>query len=150
MKLHVVAVGRLKNGPERALIDAYRQRIPWTVSETEVEERRPLPGPERQTREAELLLAAVPQNAWVVALDAAGASWSSDDFARRLAQWRGQGREVAFLIGGADGHGPAALAKADVTMSLGSMTWPHALARVLLMEQLYRAHCIHTGHPYHK
>jgi 23S rRNA (pseudouridine1915-N3)-methyltransferase len=150
MKLHLVAVGRLKSGPERALMNDYLKRLPWPLTETEVEERRPLEGPQRQMREGELLLKAVPPAALLVALDAGGVMLSSQAFAEKLAAWQDQGRDVAFVIGGADGHAPDVLARADFKLSLGAMTWPHALARVLLVEQLYRAHAILAGHPYHK
>lgn len=150
MKLHIVAVGRFKTGPERTLINDYIKRLPWPLIETEVETRKPLEGPVRQAREGELLLKAVPDAALVVALDAGGQTLSSEAFAQKLVGWRDQGRDVAFVIGGADGHAPAVLAGADFKLSLGAMTWPHALARLLLVEQIYRAHAILAGHPYHK
>ncbi|MBX6322088.1 MAG: 23S rRNA (pseudouridine(1915)-N(3))-methyltransferase RlmH, partial [Rhodospirillaceae bacterium] len=104
---------------------------------------------------AEMLLAALPTRGGartvVVALDEAGAALSSAELAERLGAWRGQGAgAVAFLVGGADGHGEAATRRADLVLSLGRMTWPHMLVRVLLAEQLYRAQCILTGHPYHR
>ena len=150
MSIAIVAVGRLKSGPERALVDTYIKRIPWPIAEIEVEERRPLAGPERMAREAELLLKAIPDGALVVALNATGRVLSSDAFAKKLNLWRETGQAGAFIIGGADGLAPAILARAEDSLSLSAMTWPHALARVLLAEQIYRAHAILTGHPYHK
>ena len=104
-----------------------------------------------KAREAELILAAVPTGARLVALDEKGAAWSSRELAERVAAWRDQGTAtLAFAIGGADGLGPAVTARADAVVSLGAMTWPHLLARSLLLEQLYRAQQIIAGHPYHR
>lgn len=150
MSIAIVAVGRLKSGPERTLIDTYIKRTPWPITEIEVEERRPLTGPERMAREGELLLKAIPEGALVITLDSGGRALSSDSFAKKLETWLESRRVLAFVIGGAEGLSPSVLARADETLSLSAMTWPHALARVLLSEQLYRAHAILSGHPYHK
>ncbi len=102
-------------------------------------------------REAELILAAVPAGARLVVLDERGAPWTSRDFADRLASWRDGGTAaLAFAIGGADGLGAPVIERADAVMSLGAMTWPHLMARSLLLEQLYRAQQILAGHPYHR
>ena len=102
-------------------------------------------------REAELILAARPDGARLVALDQTGAAWSSRDLAERLAFWRdGGAAALAFAIGGAEGLGPAVLERADAVISLGPMTWPHLFVRSMLLEQLYRAQQIHAGHPYHR
>lgn len=104
-----------------------------------------------QAREAELILAALAPSARLVALDERGLAWTSRDFADRLAQWRDQGTAtLAFAIGGADGLGRAVIERADAVLSLGAMTWPHLLARGMLLEQLYRAQQILAGHPYHR
>ena len=95
-------------------------------------------------------LAAVPKGAWVVALDGRGAAWSSGDLAARLSHWRGQGRDLAFLIGGPEGHDPEVLAQADERWSLGPLTLPHMLVRLLVAEQLYRAAAMLANHPYHR
>ena len=151
LRASIIAVGRIKSGPERTLIDGYLKRLPWDVTIREVEERRPITGAERQAREAELLMAAIPDGALVVALHERGRTMTSPDFANTLADWREHRSDhIVFLIGGADGFAPEALARADVKLSLGVMTWPHALARAMLVEQLYRAHTILKGHPYHK
>lgn len=150
MEITIVAVGRLKAGPEQTLIASYLKRLPWPVRILEVEERRPIIGPERQAREAELILAAIPPNAIVIALDERGPALSSASFAKALEQWRDMARPVAFLLGGADGFAASVRSRADRLQSFGPMTWPHAFARVMLVEQLYRAHTILTGHPYHK
>ena len=102
-------------------------------------------------REGEALLAAVPDGARIVALDERGKSQTSEAFAKRLGIWRDDGvRAVAFLIGGADGLDESLRKRADMVVSFGALTWPHMLVRALLAEQLYRAHTILTGHPYHR
>lgn len=117
----------------------------------EIEEKRRLPAAELKTREAELILAALPHGSRLVALDERGAAWSSVELASRLAGWRDAGHSaVAFAIGGADGLGTAILERADAVVSLGPMTWPHLLVRGMLLEQLYRAQQILAGHPYHR
>jgi 23S rRNA (pseudouridine1915-N3)-methyltransferase len=151
MRLLVAAVGRLKPGPLRNLQDLYARRIAWPLTLREVEERRKLPPPDLQVREGELLLAAIPARATIVVLDEHGRTFDSRSFAERVADWASSRAEgVAFLLGGADGHGEAVRARADVLLSLGAMTWPHLLARIMLLEQLYRAQQILAGHPYHR
>jgi 23S rRNA (pseudouridine1915-N3)-methyltransferase len=104
-----------------------------------------------KAREAELIFGALPAGIPLVALDERGATWSSRVFADRIAAWRDAGwPELAFAIGGADGLDAVVLDRADATMSLGSMTWPHLLVRGMLLEQLYRAQQILAGHPYHR
>jgi 23S rRNA (pseudouridine1915-N3)-methyltransferase len=110
-----------------------------------------LPAAALKAREAVLILAALPARARLIALDERGAMWSSRRLAERLAAWRDQGvAELAFAIGGADGLAAEILDRADEILSLGPMTWPHLLARSLLLEQLYRAQQILAGHPYHR
>jgi len=117
----------------------------------ELEEKRRLPPAELKTREAELILAAVPPGARLVALDQRGTEWSSRDLADRLRAWRDGGAgALVFAIGGAEGLGPAVIGRADAVLSLGQMTWPHLLVRCMLLEQLYRAQQILAGHPYHR
>jgi 23S rRNA (pseudouridine1915-N3)-methyltransferase len=129
----------------------YAERLVPLAAIVELEEKRRLSAPELKNREAELILAAVPAGARLIALDERGAVWSSRDFAERLAAWRDGGTPaLAFAIGGAEGLGAAVIERADAVMSLGQMTWPHLLARSLLLEQLYRAQQILAGHPYHR
>jgi len=106
--------------------------------------------PELVAREGDLLLAALPAGARFIALDGGGQCWSSEELARRLAGWRQNGQDVAFAIGGADGLSRAVLGHANGILSIGAMTWPHLLVRVMLLEQLYRAQQILAGHPYHR
>ncbi|MFZ5749662.1 MAG: 23S rRNA (pseudouridine(1915)-N(3))-methyltransferase RlmH [Pseudomonadota bacterium] len=154
MRLHVCAVGRLRSGPERALIDDYVARLERTgrplgltaLVEHEVEARRG--GAEA---EAELLARTIPPGAAICCLDERGRTLTSPAFAQHLAAWRDAGRQdAAFLIGGADGHSPALRARADLVLSFGAMVWPHLLVRVMLAEQLYRAATILAGNPYHR
>ncbi len=129
----------------------YAARIvpPPVILELEVRQR--LPAAVMKAREAELILAALPQSARLVALDEHGAAWSSRDFADRLARWRDESvAEAAFAIGGAEGLDAAILDRAHLVLSLGPMTWPHLLVRGMLLEQLYRAQQILAGHPYHR
>lgn len=104
-----------------------------------------------KAREAELILEALPPSATLVALDGRGAAWSSREFADHLAIWRDRGlAELAFAIGGAEGLGAAVIDRAAAMLSFGPMTWPHLLVRGMLLEQLYRAQQILSGHPYHR
>jgi len=110
-----------------------------------------LPEAQLKAREAALILAAVPTPARLVALDPRGEPWSSRDLASHLRDWADRGvGATAFAIGGAAGLDASILAKADTVLSLGAMTWPHFLARIMLLEQLYRAQQILAGHPYHR
>ncbi|MFN4354108.1 23S rRNA (pseudouridine(1915)-N(3))-methyltransferase RlmH [Parvibaculum sp.] len=158
MRVHICAVGRLKAGPEKLLIDDYISRLdaagrPIGISAgpvIEVEEKRKLDAPQLMAREAELLLAAA-KGATIVALDERGKNETSEVFARRLGEWRDNATsDLAFVIGGANGLAPAIREKAVHIVSFGAMTWPHMLARTMLAEQLYRAVTILAGHPYHR
>ncbi len=155
MKITIAAVGRMKPGPERLLLDDYLKRAgqagralvlgPFTV--TEIDERR---ARDRATRSARLI-EAIPPGATAIALDERGKTLSSPAFARMLTNLRDQGTgATVFLIGDADGHNDALRARADRLISFGPMVWPHMLARVMLAEQLYRAVSILSGSPYHR
>ncbi len=155
MRLHVCAVGRLRAGPERALSDDYYDRFNRTgrplglgpIAEHEVEDKRG----GGMSAEADFLARAVPEGALLVTLDERGRLMSSPDFAAMLARWRDGGRQdVAFVIGGADGLEPGLRTRAEASVSLGAMVWPHMLVRVMLAEQLYRAATILAGGPYHR
>lgn len=138
MRLHVIARGKIGRSPEHELCERYARRIAWPLVVTELPERGgTLPPSAQPARE--------------VLLDERGRQLASEDFARLLGQWRDAGvREARFHIGAADGHGDAARDGADLLLALGSMTWPHMLARAMLMEQLWRATSILAGHPYHR
>jgi len=150
MRIAIVAVGRHKAGPLKSLQDFYAERIRWPLTIREVEERRKLTATEIKAREGELILAALPKEATLIALDGRGKSLSSNDFAQRLGRWRDTDADLAFAIGGADGLSDAVLDHAKLTLSLGAMTWPHLLVRGMLLEQIYRGQQILAGHPYHR
>lgn len=154
MRITIAAVGRLGRQPEAALALDYAARASAAgralalnpVEVVEVEPRKP-----GKAAEAEALLAAVGDGAWLIACDEHGRAFRSREFADRLATLRDQGeRRVAFLIGGADGLDPDLLAAARERLAFGPQTWPHALARVMLAEQVYRAVTILAGSPYHR
>ena len=155
MKLSIIAIGRLRKGPESALIDDYLTRFdrigrnmglgPAHVVELENKKGG------GKAAEAALIAKALPEGATVVALDERGALLTSPNFATKLAGWRDHGqRDLAFIIGGADGLDASLLARADFKLSFGKMVWPHMLARVMLTEQIYRAASILSGAPYHR
>ncbi|AWK87406.1 23S rRNA (pseudouridine(1915)-N(3))-methyltransferase RlmH [Azospirillum thermophilum] len=151
MRLWLAAVGRSRGGPARDLYEEYAGRLGWPLTLREVEVKKRLPPDELKRQEAELLLSAIPAGAVVVALDERGRTITSEDFATRIGGWRDRGAgDIAFLIGGADGHGDAVRTRADFLLALGAMTWPHMLVRGMLAEQLYRAQQILAGHPYHR
>lgn len=150
MRITIVAVGRHKAGPLKSLQHFYAERIRWPLTIREIEERRKLSPAELRTREGELILAALPKDAVLVALDGRGKPLSSAELAQRLGRWRDADAHLAFVIGGADGLSDAVLDKAMLTLSLGAMTWPHLLVRGMLLEQIYRSQQILAGHPYHR
>ena len=151
MRLTIACVGRAGRGLERDLYEHYAGRIRWSLALREVEEKRKLPPAQLIQREGELLLEAAPARSVLVALDRRGQALDSEGFARRLARWRDDAvADIAFLIGGADGHGEGLLKKSAMVLSFGVMTWPHLLARAMLAEQIYRAQQVLAGHPYHR
>lgn len=151
IRLRLLAVGKLRSGPFAELQALYAARIMPPVTIVELEVRRRLPSAALRSREAELILAALPAAARLVALDERGAMCSSRGLAQHLGAWRDRGiAEIAFAIGGPEGLDAQVLDHAEATLSLGPMTWPHLLARSLLLEQLYRAQQILAGHPYHR
>ena len=155
MKVHICAVGRLRAGPEKDLINDYLTRFDRTgralglgpARVVEVEDKKG----GGMAAEAALLERALPAGALICALDERGKVETSPEFANRLGGWRDMGRsDVAFVIGGADGIAPDLRARVDHKLSFGKMVWPHMLVRVMLSEQLYRAASILAGGPYHR
>ncbi|MBK1662733.1 23S rRNA (pseudouridine(1915)-N(3))-methyltransferase RlmH [Paracraurococcus ruber] len=142
-------MGRLKPGPELALFEHYNARLRPPFAVTELPEARGSAAEVRR-REGAALLAALPEGAWLVALDLGGQAPASEALAALAARWEDTGRALAFAIGGAEGLDPAVLARADHRLSLGPLTWPHFLVRGLLAEQWYRVQAIRAGHPYHR
>ena len=155
MRLRILAIGRLRKGPEKDLIEDYISRFnrsgrPLGLGPVELTEFEDKKGGGK-AGEAALLLKAIPQGAAVIALDERGKLQSSPDFAADLAQIRHAApSELIFVIGGADGLDPAVLQRAQSVLSFGKMVWPHMLVRVMLTEQLYRAASILAGGPYHR
>jgi 23S rRNA (pseudouridine1915-N3)-methyltransferase len=147
--LRLIAVGKLRDGPEAELFARYNARLRPKFAVTEIPEARGAAA-EVKRRESEALLAAVPAGAFVVALDCAGEMPDSEQLARLLERWLASGRAPCFLIGGAEGLDAPAIARADYVLSLGRLTWPHFLARAMLAEQVFRARSIAAGHPYHR
>ncbi len=147
--MRLIAVGRLRQGPEAELFARYNARLRPKIEVFEVAEA-PGSATEAKRREGAALLDALPANAHAVALDLAGATPDSEGFSRDLARWLEQSRPVCFLIGGPEGLDGAVIARADAILSLGRLTWPHRLVRVLLAEQIFRARAIAANHPYHR
>jgi 23S rRNA (pseudouridine1915-N3)-methyltransferase len=159
MRVGIVAVGRMKQGPERELAARYLERAVATgkalgltgFAVSELTESRAGSTASRKAEEAKAMAAALPAGGVLVALDERGKTLGSEDFAQRLLRWRDDGKPaLSFVIGGADGLDPAFVKAADLTLSFSPLTWPHQLVRIMLAEQLYRATTILSGHPYHR
>ena len=159
MRLVVVSIGRLKQGPERELAERYRERFDDIGRKLgfrgleihEIPESRARDTATRISEEAAAIAAAIPEKSVLVALDEHGKSIDSASFARHLGDWRDQGiANTIFAIGGADGLSPDLQRKAKIRIAFGSATWPHQMVRVMLLEQIYRAATILAGHPYHR
>ena len=156
MKLSIVAVGRLRGGPDVDLTRDWLARAEAAgraahLAPVRCVEVEPKAAMGAREREAEALLAALDPGAVVILMDERGENWTSAELARRIGRWRDEGvQDVAFLIGGADGHGEAARKAARHALAFGPQTWPHRLLRAMLAEQLYRAVTILTGSPYHR
>lgn len=150
MEILIVAVGKARKGPEQSLVERYRERTRWKVTIKEVSDQQHGSFEQRLAREGEAVLKAVPDGAFLFALDSRGEQLKSADFAKKIEILADRGQAtIAFVIGGADGHDKAVTERADYLLSLGKMTWPHMLARAMLTEQIYRAWTIAARHPYH-
>lgn len=138
MLLHVIARGKIARSPEAELVERYSKRIAWPLRLTELPETGGrIPEPQTPCRR--------------VLLDERGRQMGSEEFAELLRNWRDNGvREARFVIGAADGHSAAEREEADLLFAFGKATWPHLLARAMLLEQLFRATSIIAGHPYHR
>jgi 23S rRNA (pseudouridine1915-N3)-methyltransferase len=159
MRLLVIAVGRLKQGPERELAERYRERFDDIGRKLgfrgldlhEIPESRARDAPTRIADEAAAMAALIPEKAVIVALDERGDNLDSAALAQKLGGWRDQSvPQTILLIGGADGLSPELRRKAKLRLAFGAATWPHQMVRVMLLEQLYRAATILAGHPYHR
>jgi 23S rRNA (pseudouridine1915-N3)-methyltransferase len=159
MRLLVIAIGRLKQGPERQLAERYRERFDDIgrklgfrgLEIRELAESRARDAATRIAEEAEAISAEIPPKSSLVVLDERGDNLDSGAFAHRLARWRDdQVANTIFAIGGADGLSPELRRMAQFRMAFGSATWPHQMVRFMLLEQVYRAATILAGHPYHR
>jgi 23S rRNA (pseudouridine1915-N3)-methyltransferase len=149
LKARLLAIGRIKPGPEAALFAQHNARLRPPLDVSEFAEARGSPA-EIRRREGAAILAALPAGALLVAMDLGGAAPTSEALAALTARWMEAARPMVFAIGGAEGLDPSVLARAEARLSLGPLTWPHFLVRGLLAEQLFRAQCIREGHPYHR
>ena len=138
MQLHIVARGKIARSPENDLVERYARRIVWPLKLSELPERGGS-------------ISAAPTPCRHIVLDERGRDLTSAEFAAQLSRWRDDGvREARFWIGAADGHDESIRASADLLLRFGAATWPHLLARAMLLEQLWRATSIIAGHPYHR
>ena len=159
MRLIVIAVGRMKQGPERELAERYRKRFDEIGRKLgfrgldihEIPESRARDTAARIADEAAAISASILEKSVVVLLDERGENIGSIDLADRLGRWRDRSVvSTIFVIGGADGLSPDLRGKARLRLAFGAATWPHQMARVMLLEQIYRAATILSGHPYHR
>ena len=159
MRLLVAAIGRLKDGPERELAERYHKRAEQTgrrigfrdAEVLEIRESRAQEVGKRMLEESIAIANVIPDKAAIVILDERGESLDSASLAALLGRWRDDGRPAAvFVLGGDDGIAPGLRDKASLRLAFGAATWPHQLVRVMLLEQIYRAVSILSGHPYHR
>ena len=155
MKARLIAVGEHPPGWVSEGFAEYRKRLSHWLPLDLVEIAPGVRGKGRDAArathdEGQRVLAALPKQGLVVALDGRGRQHSSEDLAQRMEHWRQQGRDLAFLVGGPEGHAPEVMARADERWSLGPLTLPHMLVRLVLAEQLYRACTLLANHPYHR
>ena len=151
MRIRIICVGRMKDGPERDMVDDYLKRAQKTgrplgvrsVEEIEVEAGG------GKSREAERILAKTGHSR-IIRLDERGKAQTSIQFSEKMARWRDNGEDISFVIGGADGLAPEIAQEAQDSLSFGLLTWPHKLVRVMIAEQVYRALSIEAGSPYHR
>jgi 23S rRNA (pseudouridine1915-N3)-methyltransferase len=158
MRLIVIAVGKLKQGPERELAERYRGRFDeigrklgfGSLEIREIAESRARDAATRMAEEAAAMSAYFPEKYGLIALDERGKGIDSAGFAQHLGRFRDAATDIIFVIGGADGLSPELRRKAQLVIAFGAATWPHQMVRVMLLEQIYRAATILAGHPYHR
>ncbi|MFK7855572.1 MAG: 23S rRNA (pseudouridine(1915)-N(3))-methyltransferase RlmH [Granulosicoccus sp.] len=152
MQISVFAVGKKMPAWVQQASDDYVKRLPkrWQFQVREFAQAQGDSGDIIMSREADALLAAIPDKAHVIALDNRGSNWATEQLATRLEGWQELGKNLIFLIGGADGLHPRLRSRADQLWSLSALTFPHPLVRVILVEQLYRAQSVLDKHPYHR
>jgi 23S rRNA (pseudouridine1915-N3)-methyltransferase len=159
MRIVVAAIGKLKQGPETELAERYRKRAEQTgrqlglrdIEIVEIKESRADSAERRMLEESIALSSLVPDGAVTALLDERGQNLDSATFTATLNRWRNEAKPAAvFMIGGADGLAPSLRDRASLKIGFGAATWPHQFVRIMLLEQIYRATTILTGHPYHR
>jgi len=159
MRIGIVAVGRMKSGPERGLADRYLERFAKSgpaiglefSGVDELPESRAASSDARKKDESLRILERIAPGSILILLDERGKNIPSQDLAHRIAAWRdAAAKSLALSIGGADGHDAGLRQRADLVLSFGAQTWPHQMVRIMAAEQLYRAVTILSGHPYHR
>ena len=158
MRIVVGAIGRLKRGPEQELAERYRERAVKSgrgiglrsLEVVEIAESRARVAERRMLEESIALANILPKDAVTVLLEPRGEALDSNAFTARLRGWNDSGRDVTFVIGGPDGLAPTLSEQATLHLAFGALTWPHQLVRIMLLEQIYRATTILSGHPYHR
>ena len=143
LSIDLIAVGKLKNDPLLDVFEDYKKRLQWKFTLTELEGQT-------QAEQLTKITEKLNPRAALVVLDERGKSISSRDFAGKIDSWQTTHGNIQFIIGGADGLSDDIRKKASLLMSFGAQTWPHMMARVMIMEQIYRAQQILAGHPYHR
>ena len=150
MKIDIIAIGQLRKGAMYDALCEYEKRSSWPVKFI-IHESKQRDERVKQREEHEKLLGSISSSAYVIAMDERGKSLPSLKFADKIRDLQNQGRShIQFIIGGADGLGDDIRKRADLLLSFGAQTWPHMLARVMLLEQIYRCQQILSGHPYHR
>lgn len=150
MKIDIIAIGALRKGPMFDQLCNYQKRITWPVQFI-IHESKHRDEKAKQRDEQEKILGSISNSAFVVAMDERGKSLPSLKFAHKIQELQNQGQShMQFIIGGADGLGDDIRGRSNLLLSFGAQTWPHMLARVMLLEQVYRSQQILSGHPYHR
>lgn len=151
MKINLIVIGQLKDGPEHDLIQKYSKRLHWKLNIKQLVSKKSLSGSELKIAEADLIRANLAPGTPLIALDERGQNLTSEQFAKGIQKFQLRGiSELNICIGGADGLDKSIRDQAEWLISFGALTWPHMLVRVMVLEQLYRAQQILAGHPYHK
>jgi 23S rRNA (pseudouridine1915-N3)-methyltransferase len=147
---YIISVGKQKDSAIAALVDEYRKRMHGKITEIVLNASQAPQVLRRQEDEAQAIRQAVPPQHKMVILDERGKNPDSPELASLIQKWTEDGHALAFIIGGADGVHESLRQDAHYCLSFGKLTWPHRMVRVMLYEQIYRAHTINTGHPYHR
>lgn len=151
MKITFLSIGRISGTVFQNAFDQYKSRLSFTIQNKELALKKQLPPSQQSKAETDLLEKNISKNSLLIALDSTGKTLDSVEFSQKFEEWLEHSKqEITFIIGGSEGLHPTILKKANFILSLSKMTWPHMLARVMLIEQIYRAQCILKNHPYHK